>query len=281
MTKNRFAIKIAYLGENYQGFQRQDETITTIEGAIIETLIELDIITNFKEVRYSAAGRTDAGVNAIAQVISFDSEKEIIHLEELNQNFPEDIYAWGIANVPSDFHARRDAVKRSYRYFTQYNGENIKSMKKGLAKLLGTHNFEKFCKKSDKLPNGMEKSTILTLEEAKVSLLKKNEILVFEFSSKSFLWKQVRKMVSLILMIGKGKYSPNIIDEALDSNSKNPKGGIKPVPPEGLVLDDVIYQNIKFKKIKRKQLIESRIIRKINYHTSKLAVLNFLKKIIL
>ena len=278
---NRFAIKLAYIGKFYHGFQRQKKEVKTIEGTVLDILTNLNIIPENQKVRYSAAGRTDAGVNAIAQVIAFDSEREIIHLEELNQSFPDDIYAWGITKVTADFNARRDATNRSYKYFSRYKNEDLTLMKNGLSKLIGTHNFMKFCKKPDNLPSGAEKSTILTLEEAGVSYNDEKKILIFNFKSRSFLWKQVRKMVSLILDIGNLKYPLEIIDYALDIESKEPKGGIKPVSPEGLVLFDVEYPDLEFKTDFNNQLVDSRLNKKIDALTSSLEIMKLFEKIIL
>ena len=277
----RFAVKIAYIGKSYHGFQRQKEGIETVEGKIVNALHQLKIINKLEKSRYSAAGRTDAGVNALAQVIAFDSLREKIYLEEINQVLPDDIYAWEIAEVEPQFNARRDAKYRTYKYFIPYSNENIEQMKKGLKKLLGTHNFVNLCKKPDVLPSGQTKSTILTLEKASVKLIKERELLEFEFTSQSFLWKQVRKMVSLILDIGREKYSLEIIDETLNPKNKGPKGGIKPVRPEGLVLYDVDYDDISFKAIEKKELISYQLLEKLNSYSSTVAVLDLLKKIIL
>ncbi|NHJ31445.1 MAG: tRNA pseudouridine(38-40) synthase TruA [Asgard group archaeon] len=274
MTK-RFAIKIAYIGKEYQGFQRQTESIKTVEGTIIEALKELEIINSVSESRYSAAGRTDKGVNAINQVIVFDSLRDEIYLEELNNSFPDDIYAWAITKVPDNFHARKDALLRTYRFYHYYFGENLKIMTKALKKLEGTHDFTKLCKKPDKFSDGSSKSTVLTLESAKLEL--QDKILRFEFSSRSFLWNQVRKMVSVVLAIGAGKYPLKMIDEVLDTNSLEPKGGIKPVPPEGLVLYDVYYKDLKFTKIAKKTSFEARINEKLNSHSSTSAILELMK----
>ena len=271
----RFEIKIAYIGKEYQGFQRQTESIKTVEGTILDTLIELEIINKVSESRYSAAGRTDKGVNAISQVIAFDSLKNKIYLEEINDLLPRDIYVWAKAEVKENFHPRRDALLRTYRLYHYYSNENLKLMTKAMKKLRGTHDFVKLCKKSDNLQDGSPKSTILSLETAKFNL--QNDLLEFEFSSRSFLWNQVRKMVSVILDIGSGKYSPEILDEILNPPTSKPKGGIKPVPPDGLVLYDVYYKNIKFIPTPKKISCETRLLEKLNFYSSTSAVLKLMK----
>ncbi len=278
---NRFAVKIAYLGTNYHGFQRQKSGVKTIEGEIFYTLTKLGIIDKLPKARYTAAGRTDAGVHALGQVIAFDSLKQKIHLDELNHYLPEEIFAWGLAKVDGDFNARRHAKKRTYRYFIPYTRENLPTMEKGLSYLLGTHNFEKFCKRTNDLPSGKPKSTILTLEVASVQFLEKNNLLMFEFTSESFLWKQVRKMVSMIIEIGRDIQPISELQEALEPTLKAPKGGISPVSPDGLVLYEVEYSKINFSPIEKKYLVEKELKKKISSYTSTLAVLNELKKSII
>jgi len=277
MTK-RYAIKIAYIGKGYQGFQRQTESIKTIEGKIIEVLIKLEIIRSLSESRYSAAGRTDKGVNAISQVIAFDSLREEIHLEELNTYFPDDIYAWAIAEVNSDFNARRNAYQRTYKYYHYYFNENIKLMSKALKKLEGNHDFTKLCKK-DKLVDGTKKSTEISLDSAK--LRRQRNLIRFEFTSRSFLWNQVRKMVSIVLDVGSGKYSLDIIDDVLNPETPLPKGGIRLVPPEGLVLYDVKYKSINFVEVQKKTPFKARIQKKLNFYSSSSAVMELIKDILL
>jgi tRNA pseudouridine38-40 synthase len=272
----RFAFKIAYLGWNYQGFQRQKEPIQTIEATIIKALEEINIISESVPMRYISAGRTDKGVHALSQVIAFNSLKKEIYLEEINQYLPSDIFAWGIAKVSSHFNPRRDASKRTYKMLYPKIELDTDLLTQALNQLIGTHNFIKLSKRPDILPSGQKKSTILTLEEAKVKINKKTNTFEFTFSSQSFLWHQVRKMVSLVLDIASGKYSLDIFDDIFNPESKLPKGGIKPVPPDGLILYDVAYPDINFKTIKKKGLIKSKLMKELKTYTSRLAILNLL-----
>lgn len=276
----RFALKIAYDGENYRGFQRQIEGILTVEGEIIATLKKLKIFPEEKKARYSAAGRTDAGVSAIGQVIAFDSPREKIYLEEINRHLPEDIIAWGVSTVPEEFNARRDAKLRTYHYYKRYEGEDLLMMKKALKKMTGTHDFKKLSKK-DRLPNGQEKSTILTMDKAKVEYLKNKNLLRFQFTSRSFLWHQVRKMTSLIIDIGKKDKPFESVDLVLNPEKPRLKGGIKPMPSEGLVLYEVKYDALTFEPITQQSIIERRIAKKINTTAAKLALLELMKESIL
>ncbi|HUT82588.1 MAG TPA: tRNA pseudouridine(38-40) synthase TruA [Candidatus Bathyarchaeia archaeon] len=277
----RYAVKIAYIGKNYRGFQRQETSIRTIEGEIETALSSLGIIKDFSSARYTAAGRTDKGVHALSQVISFDSLRETIYLEEINQKLPDDVYAWGIAKVDNDFHARRAVKKRTYRYYINYSNEKLALMRKALKKLIGTHDFVKLCKKPDDLSDGRPKSTVLTLVTAKVHLLRKKDILEFEFSSQSFLWHQVRKMVSLVLAIGKREFPVKAIDQALDPTSERLKRNSVLAPAEGLVLYKIEYSGIQFESSTKKIFYKEKILGELNRYNSTLAVAQLMKKFLL
>jgi tRNA pseudouridine38-40 synthase len=277
----RFALKIAYLGQNYFGFQRQKGDIPTIEGTILDVLQQLEIINSFSAARYSAAGRTDRGVNALGQVIAFDSLRDKIYLEEINQYLPDDIYAWAISPVHSDFNARYDATKRTYHYFYPYGIEFFDILSKTIGTLEGTHDFQKFAKKSDPLPSGKKKKTVLTLEKATVKQLSSQQLLCFEFVSQSFLWKQVRKMVSLLIDIGKGIYDASIISKAFDPSDPEPHCGIKPAPAVGLLLYKVVYPNIPFKTIDKKEMVTKYFQEKRFHHKALLSILENLEEVII
>ncbi|MHA1220662.1 MAG: tRNA pseudouridine(38-40) synthase TruA [Candidatus Heimdallarchaeota archaeon] len=274
----RYAVKFAYLGTRYKGFQRQKSPIHTVEGKILEVLTKLEIIKSPQEAKYSAAGRTDTGVHALTQVITFDSLREPIYLEEINQLLPEDIYAWGKTKVNDEFSARRQATKRTYRYYITYSKENIGLMRKSLKKMLGDHDFARLCKKPSTLPSGQPKSTKLTLEAAKVKLLRKNNLLEFEFKSRSFLWHQVRKMVTLVLAIGKGDYPVQVVENFLDPQAEQIKLTMKLAPPDGLVLFDVEYPGITFEPMKKTMKVEQMLLRKMNSHASTVEVMKSMKK---
>ncbi len=119
----RKAVIIAYNGSNYYGFQRQPG-VETIEGSIEEVLLENNIISkpfSHRELGYSSASRTDRGVHAIGQVITFIvnrgvSVEEIINT--VNNYLGDNIIAWGyLQGVPWDFNARFWAMDRVYLYY--------------------------------------------------------------------------------------------------------------------------------------------------------------------
>lgn len=226
----RYAVRLAYLGQNYYGFQRQPN-MKTVEGTLIEALEKVGWIANPKESKYNYAGRTDQGVNALSQTIAFNTQKNVI-LPALNTTLPEDMRCWAYAQVPEYFDPRRDALRRMYKYYAIYKGENFRLMKKAASILKGTHDFKNLC-----TPKSNER-TVRTLFESKIE--KKGDLIIFTFTSKGFLWKMIRKTVTALREIGMNKKSLQYLKDLLDPDYK-PRGGITPADPEGLILFDVKY----------------------------------------
>lgn len=226
----RYAVRLAYLGRDYSGFQNQPN-MKTVEGTLLNALEKIGWIDNPQDSKYNYAGRTDQGVNALSQTIAFNTQKKLI-LPALNTNLPKDMRCWAYSPVPEEFDPRRDALLRTYKYYAIHEGENFKVMKKATSLLKGTHNFKNLC-----TPKPNER-TVRTLLESKIE--KKGDLLIFTFTSKGFLWKMVRKTVTILREIGLGKKPLPYLKDLLDPNYQ-PRGGISPAEPEGLILLDVKY----------------------------------------
>ena len=113
----RVALKMAYFGTIYYGFQIQPD-VPTIERELFKAFGMLGIFDDPKDANYSASGRTDRGVHAIGQVVSFDSDRPgLTSPRIINSSLPEGIWIWARSEVPEDFDARRNAISREYRYF--------------------------------------------------------------------------------------------------------------------------------------------------------------------
>ena len=109
----RTALKIGYIGTNFHGFQRQPD-LRTVEEELIYHLRKLGYIDDLKKSRFRIAGRTDAGVHSLGNVISFQSEKEV-RVNEINNSLPDDIQILAKAPVRFGFKPRY-AEMRQYRY---------------------------------------------------------------------------------------------------------------------------------------------------------------------
>ena len=111
------AFRLAYDGRPFYGFQRQP-SVPTVEGALFDALGALSVLPPDadKPAGYAAAGRTDAGVSAVAQTVAFGCP-DWLTPRALNSELPTTIRAWASADVPPEFHATHDAARREYVYY--------------------------------------------------------------------------------------------------------------------------------------------------------------------
>jgi len=243
----RYQIKVEYDGTHFVGWQYQKN------GLSIQEILQKAIFQFSREkVTVTGAGRTDAGVHAIAQIAHFDLKKKIkkkSFLPGINQHIGnKPVTVLKINKTSKKFHARFDAKKRTYQY-TIINRQspltlqknkawhirkklNIKVMKKGAKLLLGTHDFSTFRSSSCGA-----KSPIKTME--KISIKKNKDKLILEFISKSFLQQQVRSMVGCIKYVGEGKWKLDDFERIF--KSKRRAKCAPPAPACGLYLKRVSY----------------------------------------
>lgn len=240
-----YMLVVEYDGSNYSGFQKQPG-LRTIEDEIVGNLIR--ILQEVVKIAY--AGRTDAGVSATSQVVSFKTRKL---LEErrfrwsLNSLLPEDIVVKSVQEVPPEFHARRSARYREYTYYILNRGYpsafgrrylfetrklDIEAMICGVNYLVGRHDFRSFCK-----PSSSGRNTIREL--VSVTCKRESDFVILAFKANSFLHQMVRMMVGAILRVGLGEALPEDIRDLL--SRKQPAALCSPVEPQGLFLTGVEY----------------------------------------
>ncbi len=218
-------VRIFYLGTNYHGSQWQPG-IRTIHGELLDALSQWQDSTVFPDA-VCFAGRTDKGVHSFGQLALIKSESTI-NIDRINRYLPPDIVLWAYRPSPKGFRPRFDTLIRHYCYFFSRNSKlNLDDMRTALQYLIGTHNF---CQLSKPDGNRPPITTILN-----VSLIDQNDVLCLDIIGTNFLWKLVRKVVTLINQIGFGDYAPSIVHDILENNI-NIRGGIEPAPPEGLFL---------------------------------------------
>jgi tRNA pseudouridine38-40 synthase len=231
----KIALKVAYLGQDFHGFQRQPD-IPTVEGELLKAFKEAHLFDNFQKSGYGIAGRTDKGVNALGNVVCFLTEKEV-HINYLNDLLPLSIRILGQASVHFGFQPRY-ARERHYRYIlprTPFEEElDLSIMKDGAQILVGTHFFGNFSKRSERNP-------IRTINS--LNIHQKKDYLVFDVKGESFLWNMVRKIINLLISIGRAELTPDELKEYLNPDNRV---FINPMPPEGLILMDVLYDRVKF-----------------------------------
>lgn len=233
----RVALKLAYIGTEFHGSQIQPN-VETVEKELFKALRSLGIIESPKSANYTCAGRTDAGVHALGQVVAFDTDKPNLAIPRIiNSELPPAIWAWAHAEVPVDFDARRNAISRHYHYVMSGEGYDISKMREASKLLLGTHDFENFSRSDG------EKSTIRTLERINVRV--DGELTKIDVVGNSFLWNMVRKIVTVLSMIGIGVRDTDWLLQMLNPDIY--EEGIEPAPAYGLTLMEVNYgENIEW-----------------------------------
>ncbi|WP_439027567.1 tRNA pseudouridine(38-40) synthase TruA [Haloarchaeobius sp. DT45] len=231
------AFRIAYDGRPYHGFQRQPD-VPTVESALFEALAGLGILDDADEVPqgYAAAGRTDAGVSAVAQTVAFECP-DWLSPRAFNGELPAHVRAWASAAVPDDFHATYDATSRAYEYHLYAPGADPELASEAMAELAGTHDFANLTATS-------KDDTVRTLETATVEL--DGDFLVFSLRADGFLWELVRRLGSLVRAVATGAAPLSKVDRVLDPEPLPGHEGVPPASPAGLVLVDATYPGVTF-----------------------------------
>ena len=246
---HRYQILIEYVGTNFIGWQIQSK------GQSIQKFVQIKISKLLKEkINLIGSGRTDSGVHAIEQSAHFDCKKRIENLRKFLQSInyflnKKLISITSIKKISLNFHARFSAKQRIYTYiiFNRISKPSIeknrgwhikkkldlKLMKKGAKKLLGTHDFSTF-----RSSNCSAKSPIRTMKLIKIKEVK-NKIQI-QFKSQSFLQQQVRSMVGCLKYLAEKKWNLKKFERIFKSK-KRTLNNAPPAPAHGLFLEKVIY----------------------------------------
>jgi tRNA pseudouridine38-40 synthase len=225
-----YVARVCYLGGRYHGSQYQPG-LDTIQSELIEAAGKWSGEAHSTRT-IQLAGRTDRGVHSIGQIVQIVSEKRL-DIDRINRHLPWDITLWAYAPAPRDFQPRFDALMRHYRYYfdTPPSTFDLLPMQHSLQLMLGTHNFHQLAK-----PDGDRPTTATILNAC---LIEHNGTLVLDMFGTNFLWKLVRKTVSLLQEIGRGHSKSSLIADILSGQSVIPSG-IRPAPPENLVLVETV-----------------------------------------
>ena len=246
----RTALKIGYIGTNFHGFQRQPD-LRTVEEELIYHLRKLDYIDDLKKSRFRIAGRTDAGVHSLGNVISFQSEKEV-RVNEINNSLPDDIQILASAPVRYAFKPRY-AQMRQYRYLL-FQDLDVEKLNEVAEVFKGTHNFTNFTKR-------FQKTTTRTIEDIKITNVNLEDYHKREFPNlhdtlspifvdiygESFLWNMVRKMMRVFIDFSNDKLTLDEVNALLNPEEGSPRANIKVTEPDYFILMDIQYDSIKFK----------------------------------
>jgi len=243
-----FKLTLCYDGTRYNGWQKQGNTDNTIQEKL-ETLLSRLFS---QPIEVAGSGRTDAGVHAEKQVCSFRADTTLTCEELLSQirkYLPEDIGAVSLEDAPDRFHARLNAVEKTYTY-SVWNSEapnvfrrrycfeftqtlDLDAMRKAAALLLGEHDFTSFCSQKR-----MKKSAVRELR--KIEIQEQNGLVTLRFTGNGFLYNMVRILTGTLLEVGSGKRSPEEMPFVLAAKDRSAAGFTAPAC--GLCLSEVQYK---------------------------------------
>lgn len=240
-----YRLLIAYDGEPFHGFARQPDLVT-VQGSIEDALSKLF----GEDIRTSVAGRTDAGVHALGQVMSFTARegKDVNDLRyRLNAMCGPAIAVLSVDIAPEGFDARFSAEARTYEYgiftrdvhdpfsrhITLHHPEplDVDLMLKGAAALLGEHEFDSFGRIED------DKTSVRRIES--INIEREGDLITIRITANSYLQQMVRSIVGTLIKVGIGKIHPDEVGAILAAKDRSKAGPV--APPHGLFLVSVSY----------------------------------------
>jgi tRNA pseudouridine38-40 synthase len=245
----RFALTIEFDGGSYAGWQRQDNA-PSVQGAIEAALLK----TTGKEIAVYAAGRTDAGVHALAMRAHFDLETPLTAFRimgAINAHLrPAPISILACEAAPDEWHARHSCTGRAYEYHI-INRRSPLALERGKAwqvpspldavamhdaaqLLVGLHDFTTF-----RSTECQSDSPVKTLD--RLDVRREGERVIIEAAARSFLHHQVRSMVGCLSLVGRGKWNAADLQAALDARDRARLG--HNAPPDGLYFVRAVYRD--------------------------------------
>jgi tRNA pseudouridine38-40 synthase len=242
----RLKLTLEYDGTAYVGWQHQLNGVSiqdVVEGALARLL--------GVPVQVEAAGRTDAGVHALGQVVAFDAPRSLpltAYLRGLSAELPGDVSVVAAAEVSEDFDPRRWASGKRYRYFISnrpvrsplrrrthwelFAPLDLSSMEAAARTLLGTHDFSAF-----RAANCQARTTVRTLRG--LDIRSDEDVMTFEVEGTAFLKHMVRALVGTLVEVGRGQKPVAWVAEVLASRDRTLAGPT--APAHGLTLVEVTY----------------------------------------
>jgi len=249
------ALTVSYNGAPFCGFARQPG-ICTVQGSLEDALALL----YRRPVETTCAGRTDAGVHALGQMVSFEvSDAELAMrseeslLRSLNALVHEDIGVRRVEKKPNGFSARFDARAREYRYFISSESApplvshdfcwhlakplDTDAMNEGARCLIGEHDFKSFCMASSAIGKPTCRN-VMAIEVAELSVMG-DSLTCVTITGNAFLHSMVRTVVGTLVAVGRGRRSPSWVKDVLMACDRSAAG--EKAPAQGLIFWSVTY----------------------------------------
>jgi tRNA pseudouridine38-40 synthase len=241
-------LTLAYDGSGFRGWAAQrDRRIRTIEGVLTGILSEVLL----EDVRLSVAGRTDAGVHAKGQVVSFVTSSSLAPeriQSASNASLAPEIVVINAVRAPDGFDARFSATARDYRYrirtaptsdpFTarfewhRPGALAVVPMRAAARAFLGEHDFTSFCRHP-----GKDRSTVRRV--TRLSVVRGSDVVEIGIHANAFLHQMVRAIVGMLVVVGDGKREPDGVARILAARDRSAAAQI--APAQGLTLERVVY----------------------------------------
>jgi tRNA pseudouridine38-40 synthase len=242
-----FHLTVAYDGTEFFGWQWQPDR-RTIQGALEEAIRRV----TSEKLRVVGSGRTDAGVHAYGQAVSFTSSTRLeadVLLRALNANLPYDVRIVNLTEAASDFCAMRKSIGKRYRYVIHnapipdvfsrkrvwfvYDHLDVDAMCEAAGGLVGRHDFKTY-----ETSGSPRVGTCRTIRDLTIRREPQDRI-VMEFEADGFLYNMVRNLVGTLVQVGKGKESVGWPEEILAARDRRLAGPT--APPQGLYLLRVFF----------------------------------------
>lgn len=257
----RFKLTIEYAGTRYSGWQIQ-KNAKTIQGEID---VAVRSVTGRKDFELYGSGRTDAGVHAAGQVAHLDVSTTLpaeTLRRRLNDELPADINILAAVPVPHRFHARHDAVARRYVYqlaqrrtafAKQYvwwvkGPLDLLRMRSAAQLLVGMRDFRNFAATDERdgdepagassASRGAKRSTLVLIDA--LEIVEDEDVILVAITGSHFLWKMVRRIVGVLVEVGRGALEANAM--AAFMTDESPAPARLTAPPSGLFLERVSYK---------------------------------------
>ena len=246
----RFKLTIEYEGTPYKGWQ-MNKGETTVQGKLLEAA---EKVFNTEKIEVYGAGRTDAGVHATGQVAHLDVETNLKPIQiklKLNDELPQTINILDVEQANPRFHARHHATSRSYVYIISRRRSalfkrnvwwikdnlNVDAMRKASGIFIVLQDFRS-------LGRILRKDESTKVEIQHIGIHEEGDSILIHIVGSHFLWNQVRRMVGVLVEIGRGNMSFRQVEQFMDEESERPAQ--LTAPPSGLYLEHVYYDNEKF-----------------------------------
>ncbi len=240
---------VAYDGTDFMGFQRQAAGIRTVQGVLEDAISSLG--WKGEDAGLKAAGRTDAGVHARGQVISYEidwSHGTESLVRALNAKLPADVAVWHTELAAPGFHPRYSAQRRRYKYriigeprrdplqerfaWRVWPVPDLGAINTVAARIIGQRDFAPFGRSP--APGG---HTVRRVFRADWKC--QGNVLTFDIEGNAFLYHMVRRLVAAMVAVGQGRYPMDEMLELIDDPSNRWQGAI--APGSGLCLEQVTY----------------------------------------